>query len=85
MRKTMSDLVITVDDTTPNGVVRLHTLCDHCFADHTILVDVSALALWAQRVPVQEAFPSMTPEDRELHFMTGLCPDCWIQTIAPRW
>lgn len=50
-------------------------VCPMCSTYHTLIVDMTRFFLFYDGMPVQEAFPEMSPTDRE-RFISGLCPDC---------
>ena len=49
--------------------------CPMCGAYHTLTVDMTRFLLYQGGMLVQDAFPEMSPTDRE-RFISGLCPDC---------
>lgn len=56
------------------GVV---TTCPVCHAQHAMKVNADAYKAWQNReLPIQEAFPDMSVDDREI-LKTGICPQCW--------
>jgi hypothetical protein len=50
--------------------------CSFCGKTHLIEVDRGALGRWQNGALIQEAFPEMAPEDREV-LISGTCPECW--------
>ena len=54
-----------------------------CCGEHSYLVVKSTdLEKYKSGMFVQDAFPYLTIEQREM-FMTGIHPDCWDKHIAP--
>jgi predicted RNA-binding Zn-ribbon protein involved in translation (DUF1610 family) len=49
--------------------------CPMCGAYHTLTVDMTRFILYQGGMLIQDAFPKMSPTDRE-RFISGLCPDC---------
>lgn len=57
--------------------VTLDVRCNHCNQIYKIKVDLDNLYAWQNGDKlVQEAFPYLTPEEREL-LLTHTCPTCW--------
>lgn len=52
--------------------------CYHCKETNIITVDAPALANWKSGMFVQDAFPDLTVDEREL-IMTGIHPTCWAE------
>ena len=50
--------------------------CSCCGEMTTVTVTVDAFHSWKQGALVQEAFPDLTPAEREL-FISSTCGDCW--------
>ena len=50
-------------------------VCPMCNTYHTLTVDMRRFILYQGGMPIQDAFPKMSPTDRE-RFISGLCPDC---------
>ena len=50
--------------------------CLHCNETSTLTVDADAYRSWKSGVLIQEAFPDMTADDREL-LISGIHPACW--------
>lgn len=55
--------------------------CMMCDKSDEVEVDPDALRAWREGALIQEAFPDMTPEDRE-HLKTGTHPACWDSMFA---
>ena len=51
-------------------------ICPMCNKAQILKVDPEDLEKYLSGALVQDAFPNLSPEDREL-FVTGICPDCW--------
>ena len=49
--------------------------CPICGCDHELVVDFEQYLDYQSGELVQDAFPHMSPTDRE-RFISGLCPDC---------
>ena len=50
-------------------------VCPMCNTYHTLTIDMTRFILYQGDMPIQDAFPKMSPTDRE-RFISGLCPDC---------
>jgi hypothetical protein len=50
--------------------------CLHCNETSTLAVDAGAYRRWKSGTLIQEAFPDMTADDREL-LISGIHPACW--------
>ena len=50
-------------------------VCPMCNAYHTLTVELEQYLEYQSGELVQDAFPHMSPTDRE-RFVSGLCPDC---------
>ncbi len=51
-------------------------LCPKCRKASTVDVDPHALLAWRRGLLIQEAFPDLSVDDREL-LITGTHPACW--------
>lgn len=49
--------------------------CPICGHEHELTVDFEQYLVYQSGELVQDAFPHMSPTDRE-RFVSGLCPDC---------
>ena len=49
--------------------------CPICGCEHELAVDFEQYLTYQSGELVQDAFPHMSPTDRE-RFVSGLCPDC---------
>jgi hypothetical protein len=54
----------------------LTTTCPFCGATFTVTVHASDYEDWQNGKMVQDAFPYLSAEAREL-LVSGICPDCW--------
>lgn len=50
--------------------------CFHCNQPSTMTVNIAEFNAWRDGLLIQEAFPTMSTQDREL-LMTGTHPACW--------
>ncbi len=50
-------------------------VCPMCNTYHTLTVELKQYLDYQSGELVQDAFPHMSPTDRE-RFLSGLCPDC---------
>lgn len=51
--------------------------CPDCGDSKILTVDGESFLRWmAKEIPVQEAFPELSEDDRE-RMLTGICPPCW--------
>ena len=50
-------------------------VCPMCNTYHTLTVELEQYLNYQAGELVQDAFPKMSPTDRE-RFISGLCPDC---------
>ena len=50
--------------------------CFHCGGSNKILVETEYLEKWYNGTLIQEAFPNLTANEREL-IQTGIHPECW--------
>jgi len=57
-------------------MVSVFTMCPFCALYHIVTVDREAYNTWKAGELIQNAFPELTPSDREL-LMTGICDDCF--------
>ena len=51
-------------------------ICMNCGENDGIVVDYDAYQLWQNGAYIQDAFPEMTPDEREF-LKTGIHPECW--------
>lgn len=59
----------------------LTATCVVCGIEKRITVDTDALWKYQVGYPVQECFPDMSADDRELFFISELCGNCWDAMI----
>ena len=57
-------------------MIKYETICPFCGKVHFMEVPIDRLSLWLGGMSVQEAFPDLSPDDRE-RLISGICPDCW--------
>lgn len=50
--------------------------CPICGKSNSVKVDKEAHQKWVEGELIQNAFPNISPEDREI-LKTGICPICW--------
>lgn len=64
---------------TSETLVVLSTICVECRSHgFSLTVKKDAFTRWlAGALPVQEAFPGGSADDRELFFQSGICGACW--------
>jgi len=56
--------------------------CVVCGKSDTLSLDAGRFAAWKSGVFVQDAFPEMTNDEREL-LITGTHPACWTKLFPP--
>ena len=56
--------------------VILNNTCIHCGEANQITLDAIALANWRNRELIQNVFPNLNYQQREL-IQTGIHPECW--------
>lgn len=56
--------------------VTIYKLCMVCGKESEVHVDQEGFIAWQNGTKVQDAFPNMTPCDREI-LITGTHPNCW--------
>lgn len=56
-------------------------LCPYCLTPAFVEVDAKAYNRWQVGTLIQEAFPDMSIDDREM-LQTGYHPDCWDKEFA---
>lgn len=66
---------------TNNREVCLVTVCPFCGHVNEIEVNEMDYWYWDDGISVQEAFPYLSPEEREM-LISGICPTCWEKTFA---
>ena len=65
--------------TTPDAV-KIITPCLLCQREFPFALDPQGFARWLNGELVQNAFPEMRKEDREL-LVSNTCPECWRRTF----
>ncbi len=61
--------------------VQIVTFCPICGKAHDIEVNEIDYLDWADGMLVQDAFPYLTANEREM-FISGICPDCWARMFG---
>lgn len=64
-----------------NKEVCIITTCPFCGHANEIEVNEMDYLDWGDGMTVQEAFPYLSPEEREM-LISGICPTCWEKTFA---
>lgn len=59
---------------------RVVNRCPFCGNVNSIEVDTAKFVAWQQGALIQNAFPDLTPDQREV-IKTGICPKCWDDTF----
>jgi len=59
-----------------NGMVNVQCVCPWCKGANFVLVKGEQLDKWQSGTLIQDAFPLLSADEREL-LMTGICPECW--------
>lgn len=63
--------------------VKLTQECKCCGSEKSIVISMQDYISWLhQNQSVQEIFPEMSPGDRELFFISGICSECWDKMFA---
>ena len=63
-------------------MVNVKTVCRKCSDVKFFMVDGHAYQAWQKReLYIQDAFPDITPEDRE-RFISSTCPTCWTKIFG---
>jgi hypothetical protein len=58
-------------------MVHVSIHCDDCGVEHTCEVPREAIVARNSGALVQEAFPMLDRDQRELFFVSGKCDKCW--------
>ena len=61
----------------PDLNVTLVAACTDCGNSESVDVSIDAVRKYENGAFVQDAFPMLTPEQREFYFMSGMCATCW--------
>lgn len=56
--------------------VEIITACPFCGQAHNVFVNEADCLEWDDGALVQDAFPYLSAEDREM-LISGCCPSCW--------
>lgn len=63
-----------------SNTVTLRRICPFCKKTHEVEVNAKefddGMKLRAKGKPIQTAFPTFTPSQREM-ILTGICDECW--------
>ena len=60
--------------------INVKTICPLCETEHLITVDKEQYERYQKGELIQNCFPEMKPEIREM-LITGICPECWDKYI----
>lgn len=60
---------------------QIDNICFHCGQENKILVETDKLEKWRNGAYIQDAFPDLSADDREL-IMTGTHPECWEEMFS---
>lgn len=63
-----------------NDHIGIH--CTNCGRVIEVPVTEEELLSWDGEKHIQEQFPQLTPELREM-FISGICPKCWNEIFPP--
>ncbi len=55
--------------------------CLHCGKSAEVELDASAVERWQRGAYIQDVFPDMSPDEREL-LISGTHPKCWIALMG---
>lgn len=64
-----------------NDAVYVGRKCPFCGEYHEVLVSEVDLAAWHGGELVQNAFPYLSADEREI-LVSGICPKCWAETFG---
>lgn len=56
--------------------ITIATYCPICHTSHDVEVPMDGFFKWQDGACVQDAFPSLSAEEREM-LISGICPECW--------
>lgn len=62
-------------------MINLIVTCPFCGAESVISVFEDDYLAWEQGALVQDAFPYLSADDREM-LISGICPTCWEKTFG---
>jgi len=57
-------------------MIELICTCPFCKKNSTVTVDFEGYLNYMMGARVQDAFPDLTPSEREL-LISGICDECW--------
>ena len=63
--------------------VILNNTCIHCGEANQITLDAVALANWRNRELIQNVFPNLNYQQREI-IQTGIHPECWDEMFPKK-
>ena len=64
-----------------NQLIKIQKICPHCKKTNTIMVDRRAYSEWRAGKLIQQAFPNLSNDQREI-LKTGICPKCWDELFS---
>jgi hypothetical protein len=64
------------DDLNFKDVEYYRNTCIHCNEENVIIININDLTFWQSGEFIQDAFPYLTRDQREL-VKTGIHPECW--------
>lgn len=64
-----------------DNAVQLPVKCSFCGKTVILTVPASGLQAWQCGTLIQEAFPELTPAEREL-MISGMCGECWKKNFG---
>lgn len=62
-------------------MINLEIVCPFCGNSFVLSVDEDDYLAWRGGMLVQDAFPYLSAEEREL-LISGICPECWEKTFG---
>lgn len=63
------------------NIITIVTICPFCGTETCIDVFSEDYKLWIEGALVQNAFPYLSADEREL-LVSGICPTCWEQMFG---
>lgn len=63
-------------------MMTIETYCPICHTTHELEVPFEAFCAWQAGALVQDAFPMLSANEREM-LISGICPPCWDNLFAP--
>jgi hypothetical protein len=57
--------------------------CIHCHKGGVLYVETTALYQWQNGMTIQDAFPNMSDDDREM-LVSGIHPKCWDEMFKEK-